>query len=105
MSVVTVSMSVPSASATPSERPMTIEWRAVTAAASAREVVPEDPLKIGGQFYMRAFSVMSADAPASQWSFSAPTLVDAYLDARPNERVNWRKCSNDWCRLSATWAE
>jgi hypothetical protein len=54
---------------------------------SPREVLPEDPLKIGGQFYMRAYSVTSAEAAPKDWAFTAPTLVDAYLDARPNERV------------------
>lgn len=51
------------------------------------EVVPEDPLKIGGQFYTRAYTTMSAEADPERWGFSVPTLVDAYMDARPNERV------------------
>jgi hypothetical protein len=56
-------------------------------AAPARELVPDDPLKIGGKFYLRGMTMMSDEAPASKWGFSAPMLVDGYLDARPNERV------------------
>ncbi|MBI5544470.1 MAG: hypothetical protein HY901_11305 [Deltaproteobacteria bacterium] len=61
--------------------------RASDAASSAGEIVPEDPLKIGGQLYMRAASGVSTEVPASKWTFSVPTLVDGYFDARPNERV------------------
>ena len=62
-------------------------------------VAPEDPLKIGGRIYLRAsyshpgsgkfdFSDPSPNiAPHSYTTFSAPSLVDAYFDARPNERV------------------
>jgi hypothetical protein len=59
-------------------------------AASTRlsdEVAPEDPLRIGGQFYLRAQSTAGRSQSPDEWSFSSPTLLDAYLDARPNERV------------------
>ncbi len=56
-------------------------------AEAAREMAPDDPLRIGGQFYWRAYSVASERIPPSKWSFSSPTLLDAYFDARPNDRV------------------
>ena len=49
--------------------------------------VKEDPLKIGGLFYTRAFMTVSQDQPFNQSRFSAPTLVDVYLDARPTEQL------------------
>ncbi|HLL54014.1 MAG TPA: hypothetical protein VK447_10730 [Myxococcaceae bacterium] len=48
---------------------------------------PEDPLKIGGTFYLRTFGSLNQGAKVSEGRFSAPTLVDAYFDARPNDRV------------------
>ncbi len=57
------------------------------ASDGSREVVPDDPLKIGGQFYLRAFTTTSAESDAERWGFSVPTLLDGYMDARPNERV------------------
>lgn len=49
--------------------------------------VQEDPLKIGGLFYTRAFLQVSQDQPFGESRMSAPTLVDAYLDVRPTERL------------------
>jgi hypothetical protein len=63
------------------------------------EVAPDDPLKLGGRIYLRAlyskpgsakFDLSNSDtqiAPRSYTTFSAPSLVDAYFDARPNNRV------------------
>jgi hypothetical protein len=51
------------------------------------EAAPEDPLRIGGMFYLRTFtSARQGDTP-NDWTFSAPSLLDAYMDARPNDRV------------------
>lgn len=50
-------------------------------------IAPENPLQIGGQLYLRAQSQASQGEPPDQWSFSAPALLDLYLDARPNPRV------------------
>lgn len=50
-------------------------------------VTPEDPLKIGGQFYWRVMSTGRQSQYPQNWSLSAPALIDTYLDARPNERV------------------
>jgi hypothetical protein len=54
---------------------------------STDEVAAEDPLRIGGQLYLRSASSMTEGQRPNAWSFSSPALLDAYLDARPNERV------------------
>ena len=51
------------------------------------ETAPEDPLKVGSQLYLRTQSTASQDQNFTDFSFSAPSLVDLYLDARPNDRV------------------
>ena len=53
----------------------------------SEEAAPEDPLKIGGQLYLRAQTTGSRGQSVGNWSFGAPSLLDAYLDARPNDRV------------------
>jgi hypothetical protein len=55
--------------------------------AFATGEVKEDPLKIGGLFYTRAFMTVSQDQPFNQSRVSAPTLVDVYLDARPTDQL------------------
>jgi hypothetical protein len=51
------------------------------------EAAPSDPLRIGGQIYLRAQSTAQRGQSPSFWSYSAPSLTDVYLDARPNDRV------------------
>lgn len=51
------------------------------------DVAPTDPLAIGGQIYLRTLSSARERQDPDDWSFSTPTLVDAYFDARPNDRV------------------
>jgi hypothetical protein len=64
------------------------------------DVAPDDPLKIGGRVYLRALYSKPGSAKfdlsntsgsqialRSYTTFSAPSLVDAYFDARPNSRV------------------
>jgi hypothetical protein len=51
------------------------------------DVAPDDPLKIGGQFYWRVMSSGKQSSYPQNWSLSAPALLDVYLDARPNDRV------------------
>jgi hypothetical protein len=51
------------------------------------DVAPADPLKIGGQFYWRVMSSAKQGANPQHWGLSAPALLDAYMDARPNDRV------------------
>ncbi len=49
--------------------------------------VKEDFLKIGGRFYLRAYSAFSNEQKLTDASFNVPALIDAYLDARPIERL------------------
>jgi hypothetical protein len=51
------------------------------------EVAPDDPLKIGGQFYWRVMSSGKQGQYPQDWSLSAPALLDVFMDARPNDRV------------------
>jgi len=51
------------------------------------EVAPEDPLKIGGQIYLRAQSSALQGQNAANWTLSSPSLLDGYMDVRPNDRV------------------
>jgi hypothetical protein len=48
-------------------------------------IAPDNPLQIGGQLYLRAQS--SGKQGPDAWSLTAPSLLDVYLDARPNPRV------------------
>jgi hypothetical protein len=48
---------------------------------------PENPLQIGGQIYLRAQSTGYQGDYPDKWTLTAPSLVDAYFDARPNPRV------------------
>lgn len=47
----------------------------------------EDPLKIGGRFYLRALTQGMEGVSFGDTAFSAPMLVDGYFDARPTERL------------------
>jgi hypothetical protein len=47
----------------------------------------DDPLKIGGQFYLRANVAANEGVSFGNTSFTAPTLVDGYFDARPTDRL------------------
>ncbi len=47
----------------------------------------ENPLQLGGQLYLRSFAVAREGDPPSRWIFTAPSLLDVYLDARPTDRV------------------
>jgi hypothetical protein len=51
------------------------------------EAAPEDPLRIGGQLYLRAQTTGAQGQSPGDFSFSSPSLLDVYMDARPNERV------------------
>jgi hypothetical protein len=53
----------------------------------SEEAAPENPLTIGGQFYMRAQTSGREKQDPKNWSVSSPSLVDGYFDARPNPRV------------------
>lgn len=47
----------------------------------------DDPLKIGGQFYLRYFANSVENTQFKNITFSSPNLLDLYLDGRPNDRV------------------
>ncbi len=51
------------------------------------EAAPEDPLKVGGQLYLRMQSTASQGQRFADFSLGSPSLADLYLDARPNDRV------------------
>jgi hypothetical protein len=63
-----------------------LDGPAATNAFDTEEAV-EDPLKIGGRFYLRALTQGSEGVSFGNTSFSAPMLVDGYLDARPTDRL------------------
>lgn len=66
----------PSTAATPS-----------AASALSAEVAPEDPLRLGGQLYTRMLGTLREETRPGKLTVSYPTLVDLYVDARPNDRV------------------
>ena len=49
--------------------------------------VKDNPLTVGGQFYLRAYGETQRGVDLGDTHLSLPTLVDAYLDARPNDRL------------------
>src|SRR5512140_353690 len=49
--------------------------------------VTDNPLAIGGQLYLRGFVFARRDNPPADWTVSAPSLLDLFLDARPSDRV------------------
>jgi hypothetical protein len=46
-----------------------------------------EPTKIGGLVYLRSTVSARDGQPPGDWYLSAPSLVDLYLDSRPNDRV------------------
>jgi len=53
----------------------------------SQDAAPDDPLRIGGQLYLRALARGAQGQNVKNVPFSAPSLVDGYFDARPNDRV------------------
>ncbi len=47
----------------------------------------DNPLSIGGQLYLRSVLAAREGQPPSAWTFSVPSLVDVFLDARHGDRV------------------
>ena len=47
----------------------------------------DDPLQLGGLLYLRTSASAREGAPPAEWTLSAPSLLDLYLDARPSDRV------------------
>ena len=53
----------------------------------ATDEAKDDPLDIGGLFYQQLTAMSRAGQGLGATQLSAPTIVDAYLDARPNDRL------------------
>jgi hypothetical protein len=51
------------------------------------DAAPDNPLTIGGQFYLQSRTTALEKQDPQDWTFSSPSLLDAYFDARPNPRV------------------
>jgi hypothetical protein len=49
--------------------------------------IKDDFLRVGGKFYIRAFSSVSTEQKVEDSRFSVPMLADVYLDARPIDRL------------------
>ncbi|MBI5066878.1 MAG: hypothetical protein HZB56_01460 [Deltaproteobacteria bacterium] len=47
----------------------------------------DNPLQVGGLLYLRSAATALQSTPPSRWTFSAPSLADVFLDARPGDRV------------------
>jgi hypothetical protein len=47
----------------------------------------EDPLKIGGQIYLRLQVYSQEDTQPADWTAASPNIADVFLDVRPNDRV------------------
>lgn len=47
----------------------------------------EDPLRIGGQLYLRTLTTWQEGVDPGDWYLTSPNLLDTYLDTRPNDRV------------------
>jgi len=59
------------------------------APALARERVGagDELLQLGGTLYLRSSLAAAQDQQPAHWAFTSPSLLDLYLDARPNDRV------------------
>ncbi len=58
----------------------------VTSKFDTAEAV-SDPLKIGGNLLMNAQGYFQETRPFAKGAFSAPMILDVYLDGRPNDRL------------------
>lgn len=47
----------------------------------------DDPLRLGGQLYLRTVTTWPDGVDPEDWPLSSPNLLDVFLDARPNDRV------------------
>ncbi len=82
---------LPGPSAVPDRTSASGEQQILTGApaadAFATGLVKDDALRIGGQLYLRAITTFSQNQGPGKSSFSVPTLLDVYLDARPTDRL------------------
>ncbi|MFZ5477641.1 MAG: hypothetical protein ACOZNI_12765 [Myxococcota bacterium] len=49
--------------------------------------VHDDDVVVGGQLYLRLDGAFTEDTPALEDDLSSPSLLDLFVDARPNDRV------------------
>lgn len=63
-----------------------LEGDAITDAFASEEAV-DDPLRIGGLFYQRGIASYRQDDQFKNVALTFPTLVDAYFDGRPTDRI------------------
>jgi hypothetical protein len=77
----------PAAAADPANRDQALLGNSDASPQLSGEVAPENPLTIGGQLYLRTQSIAFQHAYPDRWSLASPNLIDAYFDARPNDRV------------------
>src|SRR6266545_4333548 len=80
----------PPAEAAPPQEPArpTLEGEPGAERRLAREVATkEEMLKLGGVLYLRSNLFSQESTAPARWTFTAPSLTDVYLDARPAERV------------------
>lgn len=56
-------------------------------AVFGNDTATADPITIGGQIYLRAQTTTLLGQEIEDYAFSVPSLVDLYIDARPNDRV------------------
>src|SRR5262249_14690183 len=47
----------------------------------------ENPLQIGGLFYLRGYASARENTSFNHTSYSVPLQVNGFMDARPNERI------------------
>jgi hypothetical protein len=58
---------------------------ATDAFANGRAI--DDPLRIGGSFYIRAYGSVAENTPFGENKLDVPMLVEVYADARPTDRL------------------
>lgn len=63
-----------------------LEGPQITDAFESNEAA-DDPLRIGGLFYFRTIVSYAENEQFKNVGFSSPTLVDAYFDGRPTDRI------------------
>ena len=77
----------PPATPAESERDRFVLGDPNTATNMGANAAPDNPLTIGGQLYLRAQTSVPYKGDPYTWSLAAPSLIDVFFDARPNDRV------------------
>jgi hypothetical protein len=77
----------PAPPAAPAPPPAAPEAAEAVGRLAERLLQTDNPLALGGQLYLRSLLAAQEGDPPSRWRLAAPSLVDAFLDARPSDRV------------------